>query len=151
MSNIIIKPSWELYYKGKYQVLYDCSKELPGLSIAIWIGFFNIDDPVFIDEMEISSINFIRDKKIVAMVSDHSETTTAAPKTIDWIEELWYGNAYKYGLRFEAIIPPLSTIGKLSVNRIKIQGKTKGVEIVSCADFESAYKQCVNYLKNYKI
>ena len=151
MGNINIKPTWELFYKGKYQVLYDCSKDLPGLSFARWIGFFNVDDPVFVDEMKISSINFIRDIKIVAMISDHSETKTAAPKTVDWIEEFWYGNAYKYGLRFETIIPPASSVGKLSVNRIKIQGKKKGVEIINCADFESAYKQCIDFLKCYKI
>jgi hypothetical protein len=150
MNNIRINPLWELYYSGKYETLYDCSKELPGLSVAIWIGFFNIDDPVFIDEMKISSINFIRDKKIVAMVSDHTGTTTAAPKTVDWITDNWYVNAYRYGLRFEAIIPPLTAVGKLSVNRIEKQGKTKGIEVVNCTNFEIAYEQCVSYLKKYK-
>lgn len=147
MSNIKIKPSWELYYSGKYETLYDCSKEEPGLSFARWIGFFNIDDSVFIDEMKISSINFIKDKKIVAMISDHSDTTTAAPKTVDWITENWYENVYKYGLRFEAIIPPLTAVGKLSVNRIEKQGQTKRIEVVICIDYETTYSQCVSYLK----
>jgi hypothetical protein len=113
-----------------------------------WI--FNLDDPEFIREMKLSSINYIIDTKAKAMISDHTETKTAQPQAVDWISEHWYGNAYKYGFRFEAIIKPQTAVGSISVSRIEKQGKQKGVEIVECTDFDTAYNACINYLKNNK-
>ena len=70
------------FYDGEYAVLYDCSKEVPHLAIGIWRGFFDIDEQTFIDDMQIST-NFIKQKKIIAMISDHSELKVVSQKALD--------------------------------------------------------------------
>jgi len=137
------------FYDGEYAVLYDCSKEVPHLAIGIWRGFFDIDEQTFIDDMQIST-NFIKQKKIIAMISDHSKLEVVSQKALDWLHTEWYPNAAKNGLRIEASLKPDSDIAKLSLNRMLYKAKTDIISSPVFPDFQSAYDFCVLFIQKYK-
>ena len=137
------------FYEGEYTVLYDCSKKVPHLAIGIWKGFYDIYKQTSIDEMEVST-NFIKQKKIIAMISDHSKLKVVNQKALDWLHTNWYPNAAKNGLRLEASLKPDSDIAKLSLNRMLDKAKTDTISSPIFPDFQSAYDFCVQFIQKYK-
>ncbi|PIE32711.1 hypothetical protein CSA56_14580 [candidate division KSB3 bacterium] len=135
-------------YDGTYTTLHDCSSEIPHLAIGIWKGFFQLSNQLFIDEMW-KSLDFIREKKVVAMISDHSELKVVGQDVLDWVHDNWYSNAAKYGLRLEAALDPKSAIAKLSLQRMLDKANTGTIETSTFPDFQTAYDFCVQFLSEY--
>ena len=116
--NTTIYEKYPVFYNGKYTVLYDCSKEVPALAIGIWRGFFQLKNPVFIDEMKLS-LDFIKQRKIIAMISDHSALDASSP------------------------------IAKLSLKSMLDDAKTGVIQTPVFPDFQAAYTFCVKFLQEY--
>ena len=140
---------YENFYSGTHAVLYDCSKDVPHLAIGVWKGFFNLAKQEFINDMQIS-IDFIKQKKIIAIISDHSDLKVVTKESLDWLHANWYPNAAKNGLRIEASLKPDSDIAKLSLNRMLNEAKTGIISTPFFPDFQAAYDFCVEFLQKYK-
>ena len=138
-------PKW---YEGTHAVLYDCSVEVPHLAIGIWRGFFQLKNQVFIDEMWLS-IDFIKEKRIIAIISDHSDLQVVSKDVLAWLHDNWYPNAAKHGLRIEAALDADSAIAQLSLKRMLDKAKTGTVSTPVFPDFQAAYTFCVQFLDEY--
>lgn len=151
MVNIKINPLWELYYNGKYSTLYDCSKETKGLAYCKWFGFFDLNDLDFIKEMR-KSLDFIKDRRIITIISDHSGLKSVPQESMEWIQKNWYPTAYKNGLRIEACLLTDSAIANMSINRMmKNESVMTGkINTPSFKSFEDAIKYCTEYLNKSK-
>jgi hypothetical protein len=136
---------YELFYTGKYTVLYDCSKEIPHLSIAIWRGLYDMQDQKFIDEMNLS-LSFIKDKQIIAMISDHSDLKPVPQTAMDFLHTTWYPRAYKNGLRIEACLKPYSVVADLSLKRMIDKANIGFVQAITFPNFKEAYDFCRKFL-----
>lgn len=136
------------FYEGTHAVLYDCSSEVPHLAIGIWQGYFKLDNQTFIDEMWLS-IDFIKEKQIIAIISDHSDLKVVGDDVLKWLHDNWYPNAAKHGLRIEAALSAKSAIAHLSLKRMLDKAKTGTVSTPVFPDFQSAYEFCVKFLKEY--
>lgn len=146
--NTTIYEKYPVFYNGKYTVLYDCSKEVPALAIGIWRGFFQLKNPVFIDEMKLS-LDFIKQRKIIAMISDHSGLDVVSKDVLAWLHENWYPIAAQNGLRIEAALDASSPIAKLSLKSMLDDAKTGVIQTPVFPDFQAAYTFCVKFLQEY--
>jgi hypothetical protein len=136
------------FYDGTHAVLYHCSPEVPHLAIGIWKGFFRLDSKTFIDEMRLS-IDFIKERKIIAIISDHSGLKVVGQDVLDWLHENWYPNAAKNGLRIEAALSAESAIAQLSLKRMLDEAQTGTISTPTFPDFQSAYDFCTEFLNEY--
>jgi hypothetical protein len=136
------------FYHGTHATLYDCTAEVPHLAIGMWKGFFKLDDKTFIDEMWLS-IDFIKQKEIVTIISDHSELKVVSEDVLDWLHTNWYPNAAKNGLRIEAALDAKSAIANLSLKKMLNEAKTGTVSTPKFPNFRSAYDFCVKFLNEY--
>ena len=136
-------------YDGKHAVLFDCSSSAPHLAVGIWRGFFELSDPVFISDMW-RSIDFIRDRQIVAIISDHSDLKVVSPDVLDWLHANWYTNAAKHGLRVEAALNAKSAVARLSLQKMLDEAKTGKVATPLFPDFDSAYSFCAEFVQKYR-
>jgi hypothetical protein len=139
---------YELFYSGKYTVLYDCSKEVPHLSIALWKGLYDVQDQKFIDEINLS-LNFIKNKQIVAMISDHSDLKPVPQIAMDLVHKTWYPTAYKNGLRIEACLKPYSAVADLSLKRMINKTNISLIHAITFPNFKEAYDFCKKFLEKY--
>jgi hypothetical protein len=149
----MIQSEYEKYpkfYEGTHAVLYDCSSEVPHLAIGIWRGYFELSSQTFIDEMWLS-IDFIKEKQIIAIISDHSGLKVVSDDVLKWLHDNWYPNAAKHGLRIEAALDAKSAIAQLSLRRMLDEAKTGTVNTPVFPTFQSAYKFCVEFLKEYVV
>ena len=135
-------------YEGTYAVLYDCSIEVPHLAIGVWRGFFQLKNKTFIDEMW-RSIDFIKQKKVIAIISDHSGLDVVSKEVVDWLHENWYPNAAQNGLRIEAALDAKSPIAQLSLKRMLDDARTGTIGTPVFPDFQAAYKFCKEFLQKY--
>jgi hypothetical protein len=136
-------------FEGTHAVLYDCSDYAPHLAVGVWRGFFELSDQVFIDEMR-RSIDFIRDREIIAIISDHSDLKVVPQDVLDWLHENWYPNAAKNGLRVEAALSAKSIIANLSLKKMLNEAKTGKVSTPLFPDFASAYNFCREFVQKYQ-
>jgi hypothetical protein len=136
-------------YEGTHAVLFDCSAYAPHLAVGIWRGFFELSSKVFIDEMW-RSIDFIRDRKIIAVISDHSDLKVVSQDVLDWLHENWYPNAAKHGLRVEAALSAKSVVANLSLKQMLNEAKTGKVSTPLFPDFASAYDFCREFIQKYE-
>lgn len=136
------------YYEGTYTVLYDCSKEVPHLAIGVWRGFFQLKNKTFIDEMW-GSIDFIKQKKVIAIISDHSGLEVVGKEVLNWLHENWYPNAAKNGLRIEAALDAKSALAQLSLKHMLDEARTGTISTPVFKDFQTAYKFCKEFLQKY--
>lgn len=139
---------YPLFYDGTHATLFDCSSEIPHLAIGMWKGFFQLRNPVFIDEMW-KSIEFIKEKKIIAIISDHSELKVVGQDVLDWLHENWYPNAAKHGLRIEAALNAKSVIAQMSLKKMLNEANTGVVSTPAFPDIQSARKFCKEFLTQY--
>ena len=147
----MIQSEYEKYskfYEGTHAVLYDCSSEVPHLAIGIWRGYFDLSSQTFIDEMWLS-IDFIKEKQIIAIISDHSDLKVVSEDVLKWLHDNWYPNAAKHGLRIEAALDAKSAIAQLSLKQMLDEAKTGTVNTPVFPTFQSAYEFCVEFLKEY--
>jgi hypothetical protein len=135
-------------YEGTHAVLYDCSPAAPHVAVGVWRGFFELSSDVFTREMWLS-IDFIRDRKIVAVISDHSDLKVVSPDVLDWLHANWYPNAAKHGLRIEAALSAKSAVANLSLKHMLNAAKTGTVSTPLFPDFDSAYSFCRAFVQNY--
>jgi hypothetical protein len=136
------------FYDGTHTILYDCTAEVPHLAVGIWKGFFKLDSQTFIDEMWLS-IDFIKQKEIIAIISDHSGLKVVSDDVLKWLHDNWYPNAAKHGLRIEAALAAKSAIAHLSLKRMLDEAQTGKVNTPLFPDFQAAYEFCVKFLKEY--
>lgn len=136
-------------FEGKHTVLYDCSPFVPHLAIGVWRGYFELSSKVFIDEMW-HSIDFIRDHKIVAIISDHSDLKVVGSDVLEWLHANWYTNAAKHGLRIEAALDAKSAVASLSLRRMLVEAKTGKVSTPLFPTFEAAYDFCRKFITKYE-
>ena len=136
-------------YEGTHAVLFDCAPFVPHLAVGIWRGFFELTDSVFIDEMW-RSIDFIREKRIVAIISDHSDLKVVTPDVLDWLHANWYPNAAKHGLRVEAALSAKSAVARLSLQKMLDEAKTGKIATPIFPDFNSAYSFCEEFIQKFK-
>ena len=149
----MIQSEYEKYpkfYEGTHAVLYDCSSEVPHLAIGIWRGYFELSSQTFIDEMWLS-IDFIKEKQIIAIISDHSDLKVVSEDVLKWLHDNWYPNAAKHGLRIEAALDAKSAIAHLSLKRMLDEAKTGTINTPAFPTFQSAYEFCVEFLKEYVV
>ena len=146
MNTIYAK--YPIFYEGSYAALHDCSKEVPALAIGIWRGFFQLKQQAFIDEMKLS-LDFIKQRKIIAMISDHSGLEVVSKDVLAWLHENWYPTAAQYGLRLEAALDASSPIAKLSLKGMLDDAKTGAIQTPVFPDFQAAYTFCVQFLQEY--
>ncbi len=144
----IIYEKYPKYFEGTYSALYDCSTEVPHLAIGVWRGFYQLSSQVFIDEM-LKSVDFIREKRIIALISDHTELKVVSKDVLDWLHDNWYTNAAKHGLRIEAALGSKSAIAQLSLKKMLDEAKTGAVSSPIFSNFQSAYDFCVEFLGEY--
>jgi hypothetical protein len=136
-------------YDGKHAVLYDCSPSVPHLAIGIWRGYFELSSKVFIDEMR-RSIDFIRDHKIVAIISDHSDLKVVGSDVLEWLHANWYPPAAQHGLRIEAALDAKSAVASLSLRRMLDEAKTGKVSTPLFPTFQAAYDFCREFIGRYE-
>jgi hypothetical protein len=136
-------------YDGTHAVLYDCSASVPHLAIGVWRGYFELSSKVFIDEMW-RSIDFIRDHKIIAIISDHSDLKVVGSDVLEWLHANWYTNAAKHGLRIEAALDAKSAVASLSLRRMLVEVKTGKVSTPLFPTFQAAYDSCREFIKTYE-
>jgi hypothetical protein len=140
---------YSLFYKGTYAELYDCSIEIPHLAIGVWRGFFKLEDRKFIDEMYLS-LSFIKQRQIIAIISDHSALRVVNRDVLNWLQSNWYPLAAKYGLRIEAALDAECPFGRLSLKRMLGEAKTEKVNTPLFPDFNSAHAFCAEFIGKYK-
>lgn len=147
MNDVLINPLWELYYSGKYIMIYDCSKQLKSIAFYKWFGFFDLNDSIFINEMKLS-LKFIKEKKVIVIVADYSGLKPVPQKAMEWAHNNWYPNAYENGLRVEANIITGSATTNLSLNRMikNDQALTGKIRTPLFKTFEEVWQYGVNYL-----
>lgn len=136
-------------YDGTYTVLYDCAPSVPHLAIGIWRGYFELSSKVFVNEMW-RSIDFIRDRKIVAMISDHSDLKVVGSDVLEWLHANWYPNAAKHGLRIEAALDAKSAVASLSLRRMLVEAKTGKVSTPLFPTFQAAFDFCREFIRKYE-
>ncbi|GAK60288.1 hypothetical protein U27_00179 [Candidatus Vecturithrix granuli] len=146
--NESVYKKYSKFYEGTHTVLYDCSAEVPHLAIGIWRGFFQLKNQTFIDEMWLS-IDFIKEKKIIAMISDHSGLQVVSKDVLAWLHDNWYPNAAKHGLRIEAALDAESPLAQLSLKNMLDEAKTGTISTPVFRDFQAAYAFCVKFLNEY--
>ena len=146
--NTTIYAKYPIFYEGTYATLHDCSKEIPGLAIGVWRGFFQLKHQAFIDEMTLS-LDFIKQRKIIAMISDHSGLEVVSKEVLAWLHENWYPPAAQYGLRIEAALDASGPIAKMSLKRMLDNAKTGAIQTPVFPDFQAAYTFCVKFLQEY--
>lgn len=144
----LIYEQYDKYYEGTHAVLFDCAPEVPHLGIGIWRGFFQLKSQTFIDEMWMS-IEFMKKREIIAIISDHSELQVVSKDVLDWLHANWYPNAAKQGLRIEAALNAKSAIAQLSLKNMLNEAKTGSVSTPVFPDFKTAYDFCKDFLKEY--
>jgi len=148
LMNLSAYEKYPKFYEGTHAVLYDCSIEVPHLAIGVWRGFFQLKNKTFIDEMR-DSIDFIKQKQVIAIISDHSGLKVVSKDVLDWLHENWYPNAAKNGLRIEAALDAESPIAQLSLKRMLDEARTGTISTPVFPDFQSAYKFCTKFLQEY--
>lgn len=136
-------------YEGTHAVLYDCSASAPHLAVGVWRGFFELRSKVFIDEMW-RSIDFIRDRKIIAIISDHSDLKVVSADVLDWLHTNWYPNAARRGLRVEAALSAKSAVANLSLRQMLNEAKTGKVSTPMFLDFPSAFDFCQEFIRKFR-
>ena len=135
-------------YDGKHAVLYDCSAFVPHLAVGVWRGYFELSSKVFIDEMR-RSIDFIRDREIVAIISDHSDLKVVGSDVLAWLHANWYPPAAGGGLRIEAALDAKSAVASLSLRRMLDEAKTGKVSTPLFPTFQAAYDFCREFIDKY--
>ncbi|MCK6590304.1 MAG: hypothetical protein HUU21_21865 [Polyangiaceae bacterium] len=136
-------------FEGTHAVLYDCSPSVPHLAIGVWRGYFELSSKVFIDEMW-RSIDFIKDRKIVAIISDHTDLKVVGNDVLEWLHANWYPNAAKHGLRIEAALDAKSAVASLSLRRMLVEAKTGKVSTPLFPTFDAAFNFCREFIKKYE-
>lgn len=140
---------YPIVYEGTHAVLYDCSKDAPGLAIGVWRGFFQLNKGSFIEEM-LKSLDVIKQRKIVALISDHTGLKVVSKDVLAWAQAHWYPTAAQYGLRIEAALDAESAIAQFSLKRMLHDAQTgSAIQTPIFADFQSAYMFCAKFLKEY--
>ena len=114
------------------------------LAIGMWKGFFQLNSRVFVDEMR-KSIDFIKEKRIIAIISDHSELKVVSQDVLDWLHENWYPNAAQNGLRLEAALDAENAIAKLSLKKVLDEAKTGAISSPAFPDFQAAREFCMKF------
>lgn len=147
--NASMYAKYSIFYDGMHTVLYDCSKDAHGLAIGVWRGFFQLKNRVFIDEMKVS-LDFIKQRKIVAMISDHSGLDVVSKDVLAWLHEHWYPVAAQNGLRIEAALDASTPIARMSLKRMLDDAKTGIIQTPVFPDFKAAHTFCVEFLSAYK-
>ena len=137
------------FYEGTHTILYDCSKKIPHLAIGIWKGYFRLDSQKFIDEMWLS-VDFIKQRDIIAIISDHSELKVVSDDVLEWLHKNWYPSAAKNGLRIEAALDAKSSIASLSLRQMLDSAKTGTISTPTFPDFQTAYQFCKKFLEKYE-
>lgn len=148
--NTSMYEKYQKFYEGTHAVLYDCSGEVPHLAIGCWRGFFQLKNQIFIDEMWLS-IDFIKEKSIIAMISDHSDLQVVSKDVLAWLHDNWYPSAAKHGLRIEAALDAKSAIAQLTLKRMLDEARTGTISTPVFPDFQAAYTFCVKFLNEYVI
>lgn len=139
---------YPVFYNGEFAILYDCSSEIPHLAIGVWRGFFQLTNKKFIDEMWLS-LDFIKQKNIVAIISDHSDLLVVKQDVLAWLKENWYPNAAKYGLRIEASLNAENPIARLSLRQMLDKARTGTISSPVFPHFQAAYNFCGAFLREY--
>lgn len=136
------------FYEGTHAVLYDCSNDVPSLAIGVWRGFFQLKNQIFLDEMRLA-LDFIKQRKIIAMISDHTDLKVVSKDVLAWSHENWYPTAAQHGLRIEAALDAQSPTAQLSLKRMLDNAKTGNIQTPVFPDFQAAYTFCAKFLKEY--
>lgn len=136
-------------YEGAHAVLFDCSKYQRHLAVGVWRGFFELSNQAFIDDMW-RSIDFIRERAIVAIISDHSDLKVVTPDVLQWLHENWYANASKHGLRIEAALDSKSAVARLSLRQMLDEAKTGKISTPMFPSFDEAYAFCHDFIDKYQ-
>ena len=136
-------------FEGTHAVLYDCSAFVPHLAVGVWRGYFELSSETFIDEMW-RSIDFIKERKIIAIISDHSDLKVVGSDVLEWLHANWYTNAAKQGLRIEAALDAKSVVASMSLRRMLDEAKTGKVSTPLFPTFQAAYDFCREFIKKYE-
>ncbi|BDD08147.1 hypothetical protein FUAX_05790 [Fulvitalea axinellae] len=131
--------AYPIVYKGEFAEVYDMSAEIPGVAFAFWRGFFSLENPTFIKEMN-DSVDEIKKRGIKVFISDHSYLKLVKDDVLQWLHDNWYTGAYQNGLVAELSIDAKSIFGKLSLEKMLNEAKMGGVVSVKVHDLEDGKK-----------
>ncbi len=137
MTNVESLAAYPLVYDSEFCTLYDMRREIPHTAFAFWKGFFKLDNAVFLKDMKYS-VEFIREKRIKVMISDHSHLKVVTPEVLAWIHKNWYAPAAKYGLKAEAVLEAESIFAKLTLEKMIEAKQTSNIQAVKFQKFEEA-------------
>jgi hypothetical protein len=135
-NEILVK--YPKIYDGEFCTIYDMRQEIPNTSLAFWKGFFRIESPSFQKDMKYS-LNFIREKNIKAMISDHSLLKVVTPDVLAWLHANWYAVAAKNGLKIEASLEPQDIFAKATLGKMLEANKISNIHALKFGTFEDAY------------
>lgn len=147
MVNEAILKNYPAIYTGEFAIVYDMSKDYPGLAYGFWCGFFKLNNPKFIQEMQ-ESIALIKEYNIKIFLSDHSLLKVVSKDVIDWLHDNWYAGALKNGLQFEISLDSKSVIASMSLKRMLDNDRTGGIVTISVPNIEEGIRVSKEYLNS---
>jgi hypothetical protein len=145
MVNEEILKKYPVIYAGEFATVHDMSEDYPGLAYGFWCGFFRLNNPKFIQEMN-DSISLIKEYNIKIYLSDHSLLKVVSKEVIEWLHDNWYSGALQNGLQFEIALDAESVIANMSLKRMLDNNNTNGVVTVSVPTIEEGIELSKEYL-----
>lgn len=137
MTNVENLAAYPLVYDSEFCTIYDMRRDVSHTAFAFWKGFFKLDNPVFLKDMKYS-VDFIREKRIKVMISDHTNLKVVTPEVLTWIHKNWYAPAAKYGLKAEAVLEAESVFAKLTLEKMIESKKLSNIMALKFSSFEEA-------------
>lgn len=147
MVNEEILKKYPAIYTGEFAIVHDMSEDYPGLAYGFWCGFFKLDNPKFIQEMQ-DSVDLIKKHGIKIYLSDHSLLKVVSQDVIDWLHDNWYSKALENGLQFEIALDSKSVITNMSLKKMLDNKKTNGVVTISVPTIEEGIRVSKEYLSS---
>ncbi len=138
--------SYTKVYDGEFCTIYDMRREIPHTALALWKGFFRLENPIFLKDMKYST-NFIKEKRIKVMISDHSLLKVVTPDVLAWLHANWYFPASKNGLKAEAILEANNIFAKATLEKMLETEKMSNIAAQKFVSFEEARRFSVEFAK----
>lgn len=133
-------------YDGEFCTIYDMRQEISHTSLIFWKGFYRVESAVFQKDMKYS-LNYIQDRRIKVVISDHSLLKVVTPDVLAWLHANWYSTAAKNGLRVEAALEAQDIFAKATLGKMLEAEKISNIHAIKFNSFDDARNFSIDFAK----